>query len=50
MKSGPFKACFDMALNKEEQASALDFYSFTPDLKKEDRLISFVDAVTALDF
>lgn len=39
-----------MALNKEEQVSALDFYSFTPDSKKEDRLIPFVDAVTVLDF
>lgn len=39
-----------MALNKEEQVPASDFYSFTPDLKKEDRLISFVVAVTVLDF
>lgn len=39
-----------MALNKEEQVSALDFYSFTPASKEEDRLISFVDAVTVLDF
>lgn len=50
MKSSTFKACFDMALNKEEQVPALDFYSFTPDSKKEDRLISFVVAVRVLDF
>lgn len=45
-----FKARFDKALNKEEQVPASDLYSFTSDLKKEDRLISFVIAVTVLDF
>lgn len=45
-----FKARFDIALNKDEQVPASDFYSLTPDLRKEDRLISFVVAVTGLDF
>lgn len=50
MKLGTFKACFDMALNKEEQVSRSDFYSLTAYLKKGDRLISFVRAVTVLNF
>lgn len=50
VKSGTFKACFDMALKKEGQVSASDFYSFTAELKEGDRLTSFVKAVTVLDF
>ena len=50
VKLGTFKACFDMALNKEEQVSTSDFYSFTAYLKKGDRLISFVRTATVLNF
>lgn len=50
MKWTMLKACFDMALNREEQVSASDFDLFTRDLKKDDILSSFVDTVTVLDF